>query len=293
MRLPNLRQRRRFHRAVSATAARRRRTLFFAQRHLSGVEPVRKYPRAMLAATLTRFEDAEAMAIRLVRTSAASTTRLSRHLGGAILQRSAPQLLRPGYDRAKRAFDVVVCMLLLPAAAVLVALCSIAVLACEGRPVFFVQDRTGRGGRRFRMYKFRTMVANAAELKAELAALNQLSGPDFKIANDPRITKIGAFLRKTSLDEVPQILNVLRGEMSLVGPRPTSFEASTYDLWHTERLEVAPGITGLWQVSGRSDVDFDDRVRLDIEYLEQRSFGFDLWILFRTVAALVQQRGAY
>jgi lipopolysaccharide/colanic/teichoic acid biosynthesis glycosyltransferase len=92
---------------------------------------------------------------------------------------------------------------------------------------------------------------------------------------------------------VPQILNVLRGEMSLVGPRPTSFAASTYDLWHTERLEVLPGITGLWQVSGRSDIDFDDRVRLDIEYLERRSFGFDLVILLRTVAALVQQRGAY
>jgi lipopolysaccharide/colanic/teichoic acid biosynthesis glycosyltransferase len=92
---------------------------------------------------------------------------------------------------------------------------------------------------------------------------------------------------------VPQLLNVLRGEMSLVGPRPTSFAASTYDLWHTERLEITPGITGLWQVSGRSDVDFDDRVRLDIEYLERRGFWFDLVILFRTVAALVQQRGAY
>ena len=233
------------------------------------------------------------MAIRLVQTSTAAPSRLSRHAGGEILRRSVPQTLRPGYERAKRLFDFAVCLLLLPAALVLVSLCSIAVLVCDGRPIFFFQDRTGRGGRRFRMYKFRTMVANAAELKAELAALNRLSGPDFKIENDPRITKLGAFLRKTSLDEVPQLLNVLRGEMSLVGPRPTSFEASTYDLWHTERLEVAPGITGLWQVSGRSDVDFDDRVRLDIEYLERRSFAFDLWILFRTVAALLQQRGAY
>jgi lipopolysaccharide/colanic/teichoic acid biosynthesis glycosyltransferase len=257
------------------------------------VERVRKHPRATAAATLARFEDAEAMAIRLVSNSTPSSARLLRRVGGEILQRPAPRLLRPGYERAKRAFDLVVCMLLLPAALALVALCSLAVLACDGRPIFFFQHRTGRGGRRFRMYKFRTMVANAAELKAELAALNRLSGPDFKIANDPRITKLGALLRKTSLDEVPQLLNVLRGEMSLVGPRPTSFEASTYDLWHTERLEVAPGITGLWQVSGRSDVDFDDRVRLDIEYLERRSFGFDLWILFRTVAALVQQRGAY
>jgi len=143
------------------------------------------------------------------------------------------------------------------------------------------------------MFKFRMMVVNASELKSGLASLNRLSGPDFKIDNDPRITPLGAFLRRTSLDEIPQILNVLRGEMSLVGPRPTSFAASTYELWHTERLEVLPGITGLWQVSGRSDIDFDDRVRLDIEYLERRSFRFDLVILLRTVAALVQQRGAY
>jgi lipopolysaccharide/colanic/teichoic acid biosynthesis glycosyltransferase len=233
------------------------------------------------------------MAIRLVQVSTAPASRLPRHAGGEILHRSAPLTLRPGYERAKRLFDLSVCLLLLPGALAIVALCALAVLVFDGRPVFFFQDRTGRGGRRFRMYKFRTMVANAAELKADLVALNHLSGPDFKIENDPRITRLGAILRKTSLDEVPQLLNVLRGEMSLVGPRPTSFEASTYDLWHTERLEVVPGITGLWQVSGRSDVDFDDRVRLDIEYLERRGFWFDLWILFRTVAALVQQRGAY
>ena len=212
---------------------------------------------------------------------------------GTIVRRSAPSIVRPGYERAKRVFDVTICLLMLPLALVTLGVCALAVALCDGRPIFFFQDRTGRGGRRFQMIKFRTMVVNAAELKAELASLNCLSGPDFKIANDPRITRLGAFLRKTSLDEVPQILNVLRGDMSLVGPRPTSFAADTYDLWHTERLEVLPGITGLWQVSGRSDVDFDDRVRLDIEYLENRSFWFDLVILFRTVAALVQQRGAY
>lgn len=209
------------------------------------------------------------------------------------LQRSAPSIIRPGYERAKRIFDVTVCLLMFPIAMVAMGLCALAVLVSDGRPVFFIQDRTGRGGRRFRMIKFRTMVKNAAALKVELASMNCLSGPDFKIENDPRITRLGALLRKTSLDEIPQILNVLHGDMSLVGPRPTSFAADTYDLWHTERLEVLPGITGLWQVSGRSDVDFDDRVRLDIEYLEQRSFRFDLVILFRTVAALVQQRGAY
>jgi len=254
---------------------------------------VRASIRAASDAVLARPEGSDGMAIRLVQASTAPASRLSRHFAGGILQRSAPATLRPGYERAKRSFDLVVCLVLLPVALVLIALCSLAVLVCDGRPIFFCQDRTGRGGRRFRMYKFRTMVANAVELKAELAALNHLSGPDFKIENDPRITKLGAILRKTSLDEVPQLLNVLRGEMSLVGPRPTSFEASTYDLWHTERLELMPGITGLWQVSGRSDVDFDDRVRLDIEYLERRGFWFDLWILLRTVAALAQQRGAY
>jgi lipopolysaccharide/colanic/teichoic acid biosynthesis glycosyltransferase len=210
-----------------------------------------------------------------------------------ILHRTDFVPIRPGYERAKRALDVIVCLLMLPAALLVMGLCALAIALCDGRPILFCQDRTGRGGRPFRMYKFRTMVVNATELKATLASRNRLSGPDFKVTDVPRVTRLGALLRRTSLDEVPQILNVLRGEMSLVGPRPTSFAASTYDLWHTERLEVLPGITGLWQVSGRSDIDFDDRVRLDIEYLERRSFAFDLSILFRTVAALVQQRGAY
>ena len=209
------------------------------------------------------------------------------------LLRSAPNVVRPGYERAKRVFDLTVCVFMLPIALTVMGACALAIALCDGRPILFFQDRTGRGGRRFRMIKFRTMVVNAAELKAALASLNCLSGPDFKIENDPRITRLGALLRKTSLDEIQQILNVLRGDMSLVGPRPTSFAADTYDLWHTERLEVLPGITGLWQVSGRSEIDFDDRVRLDIEYLEHRSFWFDLVILLRTVAALVQQRGAY
>jgi lipopolysaccharide/colanic/teichoic acid biosynthesis glycosyltransferase len=233
------------------------------------------------------------MATRLIHLSSVRAPARGRLGSGAVVRRETFAPLRPGYERAKRALDVTVCLLMLPAALAVMALCALAVALCDGRPIFFFQERTGRGGRPFRMYKFRTMVVNAAELKAALASRNQLSGPDFKVADDPRVTKLGALLRKTSLDEVPQILNVLRGEMSLVGPRPTSFAASTYDLWHTERLEVLPGITGLWQVSGRSDIDFDDRVRLDIEYLERRSFGFDLVILLRTVAALVQQRGAY
>jgi lipopolysaccharide/colanic/teichoic acid biosynthesis glycosyltransferase len=123
--------------------------------------------------------------------------------------------------------------------------------------------------------------------------LNEHSGPDFKITDDPRVTRIGRLLRKTSLDELPQVWNVLRGDMSLVGPRPTSFEMQSYHLWHTERLEVVPGLTGLWQVNGRGDLDFDDRVRLDIEYIERRCLRLDLVILLRTFTAVFKQQGAY
>jgi lipopolysaccharide/colanic/teichoic acid biosynthesis glycosyltransferase len=130
-------------------------------------------------------------------------------------------------------------------------------------------------------------------LKKELEALNAMGGPDFKILDDPRVTSVGIFLRRTSLDEAPQIWNVIRGDMSLVGPRPTSFPAQTYDLWHTERLEVVPGLTGLWQVSGRGEVGFDERVRLDIDYVRNQSLPLDLSILLRTIPAVLSQRGAY
>jgi lipopolysaccharide/colanic/teichoic acid biosynthesis glycosyltransferase len=143
------------------------------------------------------------------------------------------------------------------------------------------------------MYKFRTMVPNAEELKAKYAHLNELQWPDFKITNDPRITPIGKFLRKTSLDEIPQLFNVLNGEMSLVGPRPTSFGAETYKLWHTSRLDVMPGLTGLWQIIGRAQLEFDDRLRLDIAYIERASLWLDINILIRTVTAVFQSRGAH
>jgi lipopolysaccharide/colanic/teichoic acid biosynthesis glycosyltransferase len=141
------------------------------------------------------------------------------------------------------------------------------------------------------MYKFRTMVENAEELKASLAHLNILPAPDFKIVDDPRITRIGRFLRKTSLDELPQLLNVVRGEMTLVGPRPTSFAAHTYRLWHTERLELTPGLTGLWQIKARGDSTFDERLRLDIEYLDRASPLLDLQILAMTALAVLKRSG--
>ena len=141
------------------------------------------------------------------------------------------------------------------------------------------------------MWKFRTMVANAEELKPQLAHLNILPPPDFKIPNDPRITKVGRFLRATSLDELPQLFNVLRGDMSLVGPRPTSFPASSYDLWHTKRLDVAPGMTGLWQLEGRNATTFDERLRLDVKYIRHMSLTQDLRLMARTVGAVVRRDG--
>jgi lipopolysaccharide/colanic/teichoic acid biosynthesis glycosyltransferase len=200
---------------------------------------------------------------------------------------------RPSYDAIKRLIDVTLCIASLPLTAPVMALCALLVYIDDPGPVLFRQRRTGRGGRRFAMYKLRTMVVRAEELKAEYSSQNELAWPDFKISNDPRITAIGRILRKTSLDEVPQILNVLKGDMSLVGPRPTSFEASTYALWHTERLEVLPGVTGLWQISGRSDIDFDGRVRLDVAYIERRDIWLDLRILAHTVGAVLHRRGAY
>jgi lipopolysaccharide/colanic/teichoic acid biosynthesis glycosyltransferase len=115
--------------------------------------------------------------------------------------------------------------------------------------------------------------------------------PDFKVPDDPRITRVGRFLRATSLDELPQLINVLRGEMSLVGPRPTSFPATTYELWHTRRLEVAPGLTGLWQLQGRNAMSFDDRLRLDIQYIRRASLAFDAWLVVRTVGAILRRSG--
>jgi lipopolysaccharide/colanic/teichoic acid biosynthesis glycosyltransferase len=195
------------------------------------------------------------------------------------------------YGVTKRALDLTLCALALPVVLPVGLLCALAIRLESPGPMLFAQQRTGQHGVRFPMFKFRTMVQNAEELKASLQHLNILPPPDFKIPNDPRITRIGGFLRKTSLDELPQILNVIRGEMSIVGPRPTSFAASTYDLWHSERLEVVPGITGLWQIKGRGTMTFDERLRLDIEYIERRSTMLDLRLIAETALAVFKGSG--
>ena len=198
------------------------------------------------------------------------------------------------YFIAKRLMDLFLVLVTLPLWLPLLSIVALAVtMTSPGAPVIFKQLRTGKGGRRFHMYKFRTMVPNADELKIKYAHLNELQWPDFKIKDDPRITTSGKFMRKTSLDELPQLINILRGEMSLVGPRPTSFGADTYKLWQTERLDVNPGLTGLWQIAGRGRLEFDQRLRLDIAYIERASLWLDIVILFRTVLAVLQSRGAH
>ncbi|MCA9938455.1 MAG: sugar transferase [Anaerolineales bacterium] len=198
-----------------------------------------------------------------------------------------------GYLRAKRMFDLIACFLLFPFALILTIIIAYFIWLEDGGPPFFQQTRTGQHGRRFSMFKFRTMVRNAEEMKQQLMHLNELQPPDFKIANDPRVTRVGKFLRRSSLDELPQIINVIKGDMSLVGPRPTSFKAETYEPWQRQRLAVVPGLTGLWQVSGRSELEFDERVMLDIEYIENQSLWLDLRILWQTVGSVFKGRGAY
>jgi lipopolysaccharide/colanic/teichoic acid biosynthesis glycosyltransferase len=196
------------------------------------------------------------------------------------------------YVAGKRALDLVVCTVLLAIAIPVIAVCALAIRLDTPGPVMIAQLRTGRDGRRFRMLKLRTMLANAEELKPQFAHLSVVPPPDFKIPNDPRITRVGRFLRATSLDELPQLFNVLRGDMSLVGPRPTSFEPSRYELWHTQRLDVRPGITGLWQVEGRNVMTFDERLRLDVQYIRRRSLAFDVMLLARTVVVVLRRSGA-
>lgn len=200
----------------------------------------------------------------------------------------------PAYLLVKRFMDLFLVVGTLPLWLPLIGIIALMIrVTSPGEPVVFKQLRTGKGGRRFQMYKFCTMVPNAEELKLKYAHLNELQWPDFKITNDPRITPVGKLLRKTSLDELPQLFNILKGQMSLVGPRPTSFGPETYKLWHTHRLDAIPGLTGLWQITGRAKLEFDDRLRLDIAYLERASVWFDINILARTVIAVFELRGAH
>lgn len=194
----------------------------------------------------------------------------------------------------KRVVDVAVSALVLVVLSPLIAAIALAIKIDSSGPVLFKQVRLGRERKRFVIYKFRSMRINAEAELADLSALNEAAGPIFKIRNDPRLTTVGRVLRRLSLDELPQFVNVLKGDMSLVGPRPPlPQEVEQYEDWHMQRLEVSPGVTGLWQVSGRSELTFDEMVLLDIWYVENWSLARDFNILLRTIPAVLFANGAY
>jgi exopolysaccharide biosynthesis polyprenyl glycosylphosphotransferase len=194
----------------------------------------------------------------------------------------------------KRAMDIAIASIVLTISAPLIALISLAIRLDSPGPIFLRQVRVGRDGETFVCYKFRSMVQDAEALKAKLLAENGSNGPLFKLKNDPRVTRVGRVLRRTSLDEIPQFFNVLLGEMSVVGPRPQiPSEVEEYEDWHYQRLQVTPGLTGLWQVNGRSDLSFDEMVKLDLYYAENWSPWLDIKLILRTIPAVIFARGAY
>lgn len=194
----------------------------------------------------------------------------------------------------KRMMDIAGGLVGILITAVLTPFVALAIKIDSPGPVFFAQTRIGKNGRRFKIYKFRSMYIDAEARKKELEKANEMQGLMFKMENDPRITKVGRFIRKTSIDELPQFFNILRGDMSLVGTRPpTEDEFEQYNSHYRRRISMTPGLTGLWQISGRSDIsDFDEVVRLDLEYIDNWSIGLDIKILFKTVGAVLKGRGS-
>jgi exopolysaccharide biosynthesis polyprenyl glycosylphosphotransferase len=249
----------------------------------------------------TAFEVVETAHRFAVRVRVApTTTELLLQRGEYVPGQGAPLFeLRPpvlaGADWAlKRTFDVVVSVLVVVVGLPLWLLIALAIKLGSRGPVFYVDRRIGVGEREFGMLKFRTMVAGADRMQSALEARNEAEGALFKIRDDPRVTRVGAVLRRLSIDELPQVINVLRGEMSLVGPRPLPLrDYRMLEDWHRRRYRVLPGVTGLWQISGRSNLSFDDLVRLDFYYLENWSIWLDVGILLKTIPALLTRRGAY
>lgn len=193
----------------------------------------------------------------------------------------------------KRILDIAGAVLLLLLSAPIMLLAAAAIRLTDGGPVLFSQERVGRFGRRFTMLKFRSMILDAEKGRADIAHLNEMDGPVFKATRDPRITRVGRWLRRLSIDELPQLVNVLRGEMSLVGPRPPlPDEVTSYQRWQRRRLSVRPGLTCIWQVSGRNQLDFDTWIRLDLEYIDNWSLLLDIKLLLQTVPAVLTGYGA-
>jgi len=223
-----------------------------------------------------------------------STRLTAQPVGGVMSLALEPIRLSRLQRAAKRGLDLLGASFALLVTLPLFVVVAVVVKVTSRGPVFYRQERIGHHGERFAMLKFRTMVLDAEKMLRELRARNESSGPLFKIKDDPRLTPFGRWLRRWSIDEAPQLLNVLVGRMSLVGPRPSlPTEVALYEDWHFDRLEVRPGMTGLWQVSGRSTLSFDDYVRLDLFYIENWSLVYDLYILAKTIPAVLSGRGSY
>ena len=198
------------------------------------------------------------------------------------------------YKICKRIIDIIGAGLGLILLSPIIAVVACAVKVTSKGPIFFSQKRVGKNGELFEMYKFRSMVVNAEELKGNLEDQNEMSGPMFKIKDDPRVTKVGKFIRKTSIDELPQLWNVLKGDMSLVGPRPSlPKEVEQFDNWMFKRLSVRPGLTCYWQVSGRNNIDFEDWMKLDCRYVDERNLWIDIKLIFKTVFVLFGDKNAH
>jgi len=212
----------------------------------------------------------------------------------SVIEGTADTKKNIGFLAVKRVFDVVASVLALIVLSPVFLLTAIAIKIEDGGPVLFVQERTGFDGKTFRMYKFRSMCINAAELHKKLLDRNEMDGPAFKMKHDPRITKVGRFIRRTSIDELPQLVNIIKGEMSVVGPRPlATYEAVQCQPWQKERLKMKPGLTCYWQCSGRSDIPFDEWMKLDAKYIQDAGIITDLKILLKTVIVVIRGSGAY
>ncbi|MCC4404981.1 sugar transferase [Limosilactobacillus reuteri] len=198
------------------------------------------------------------------------------------------------YHGIKRIFDIVAAACGIIILSPLMIIIAVLIKAEDHGPIFYKQVRVGKNGKTFKMYKFRSMFVNADQMLAELKEQNDVEGPMFKMKDDPRITRIGHFIRKHSLDELPQFFNVIKGEMSLVGPRPPlPAEVAEYSDYDKQRLYIIPGCTGLWQATKRNEVGFSEMVQLDIEYIKKANFWFDLWIIWKTVEIVIKPNESY
>lgn len=223
-----------------------------------------------------------------------TATPVASTIAPAVLPFDTPEPQGLYLRHGKRVLDVLGALGALIVLSPVIALLALIVRLTSRGPVFYRSTRIGRGGRSFTFLKLRSMVKDADLKRQHLSHLNEADGPVFKIARDPRITPIGRFMRSTSLDEVPQFWNVLKGDMSLVGPRPPiPQEVAQYEPWQLRRLDVRPGLTCLWQISGRSRIGFQEWMRLDLEYIRHRSLALDIKILLRTIPAVLSREGAY